>query len=207
MSLKRSYSLIAPLYDPLIRPALAAARARSLEQLPRDGAHPEGTSSGALRILVNGIGTGLDIPHLPAGHRYTGLDLTRAMLKRAAACPGGAAVDLVQGDSLALPFRDASFDWAVLHLILAVVPEPERCLKETARVVRPGGAVLVLDKFLRRGQRAWLRRSLSPLAALIATRLDVVFEEVLEAVPQLRLESDQPVLLGGWFRSIRLTRL
>jgi hypothetical protein len=40
----------------------------------------------------------------------------------------------------------------------------------------------------------------------VATRLDVVFEEALAAAPALAVESDEPVLAGGWFRSIALVR-
>jgi len=197
MSLKRSYTLIAPVYDSVVRAALARARAESLRDLPTS---PPG------RVLVNGIGTGLDLPHLPAAHEYVGLDLTAAMLRRAQAIDPHRRAALVQGDAMRLPFRDESFDHAVLHLILAVVPQPITCLRETARVVRHGGTVLVLDKFLRPGERAYLRRALSPLAAVVATRLDVVFEDLLTQVSDLMLKSDQPALLGSWFRRIRLER-
>ncbi|MCP2821209.1 methyltransferase domain-containing protein, partial [Salmonella enterica subsp. enterica serovar Typhimurium] len=78
---------------------------------------------------------------------------------------------------------DAQFDCVVLHLIVAVVPDGAACLREAARVLRPGGAALVLDKFLRRGHPAPLRRLLSPLAGRIATRLDVVLEDALDGLP------------------------
>ena len=78
--------------------------------------------------------------------------------------------------------------------------------KETARVVKSGGSILILDKFLRRGERSYLRRALNPLAARIATRLDVIFEDVLENVPGLKVESDVPVLANKWFRNIRLVK-
>ena len=71
----------------------------------------------------------------------------------------------------------------------------------------PGGVILILDKFLRRGQRAPLRRLLHPIAARVVTRLDVVFEDVLPRVPGLRLVSDDPAFAGGWFRRIRLERI
>jgi ubiquinone/menaquinone biosynthesis C-methylase UbiE len=129
------------------------------------------------------------------------------MLPRAARLRSGAPIRLVAGDVMRLPFADASFDHAVLHLILAVVPEPLACLRETARVVRRGGVVLVLDKFLRPGQRAWLRRALTPIAGAVATRLDVVFEDLLGGVGGFVVESDQPALAGGWFRRIRLRRV
>jgi SAM-dependent methyltransferase len=197
MSLKFTYSLIAPFYDALLARPSARLREPSLAGLPREG---------ELAILMDGIGTGLDLPFLPPNHRYTGLDLTAAMLARAKPRAEGLHLNLVQGDSLNLPFADASFDHAVLHLILAVVPQPARALKEAARVIKPGGRILVLDKFLRPGQRAPLRRLLNPLSRRFATRLDVVFEDVLAQVPELRLESDAPLLAKGWFRAIRLTK-
>ncbi|WP_374277710.1 class I SAM-dependent methyltransferase [Azonexus sp.] len=196
MSLKHSYTLIAPFYDALIDRATRAARRHSLAALP---ATPG-------RVLLAGVGTGLDLPHLPPQHRYVGVDLTHAMLRRAGPRAGAADFAAVQGDAQRLPFADASFDHAVLHLILAVVPEPARCLGEVARVLKPGGCALVFDKFLRRGQRAPLRRLANPLLRRVATRLDVVFEDVLAQTPGLRVAHDRPALAGGWFRMIRLDR-
>jgi ubiquinone/menaquinone biosynthesis C-methylase UbiE len=197
LSLKHSYTLIAPFYDAAIARATHAARARSLAALPEEPGH----------VLLAGVGTGLDLPHLPPQHRYVGLDLTDAMLRRA--LPRAGQVDFVpvQGDVQCLPFADASFDSAVLHLILAVVPEPAHCLAEIARTLKPGGRVIVFDKFLRRGQPALLRRMVNPLVRRVATRLDVVFEDLLSAAPALALEHDQPALVGGWFRLIRLRKL
>lgn len=196
MSLQTSYTLLAPFYDAVIARATRAARQRSLAQLP--------TAPG--RVLVDGIGTGLDLPLLPAQHHYVGIDLTAAMLRRAQPRRGDLDFQSVQGDAHALPFADGSFDYAVLHLILAVVPEPDACLGEIARVVRPGGQVLIFDKFLKPGQPALLRRLANPLLRRVATRLDVIFEEVLAQTPGLQLESDRPALAAGWFRLIRLRR-
>ncbi len=197
MSLRFSYTLLSPFYDLVVGPAFGAARRASLAALPRDG--------DAL-VLVNGVGSGLDLPWLPRGHRYVGLDLTGAMLARARRRAADVAFAPVQGTSLALPFRDASFDHAVLHLILAVVPDAAAALAETARVVRRGGAILILDKFLRPDQGAPLRRALNPLASRLVTRLDVVFEDVLQRVPDVNLVSDEAAAAGGWFRRIRLER-
>jgi SAM-dependent methyltransferase len=196
MSLRTSYTWLAPVYDGLIGPALARVRARSLARLPATGAH----------IFLNGIGTGLDLPLLPATHRYTALDLTRAMLDRAQPRRGKLDVQWVQGDSQRLPFRDASFDHVLLHLILAIVPDSSAALREATRVVRTSGKLFVLDKFLRRGEAALLRRMLNPLMRRIATRTDVVFEDVLAGVNGLRVIDDQPAMAGGWFRLITLEK-
>ncbi|HEV7928673.1 MAG TPA: class I SAM-dependent methyltransferase [Nitrosospira sp.] len=197
MSLRRSYTIIAPLYDALLATAGGGLRGASLAQLPQQGSQD---------VLISGIGTGLDLPHLPPGHTYTGLDLTGAMLHRVKPRIGNLHLNLVQGNSMSLPFADECFDHVVLHLILAIVPDGRACLRETARVLKPGGSVLILDKFLKPGETAWFRRTLNLLSQHLVTRLDVVFEEVLAAVPELKIGSDTPVLAGGWFRSIRLTK-
>jgi len=197
MSLKTSYRFIAPFYDALIESASRAPRQRSLSRLPQQG---------AAQVLISGTGTGLDFPFLPPAHHYTALDLTAAMLSRAQHRANGLRMQWARGDSMALPFAANSFDYVVLHLILAVVPQPQRCLAEAARVLKPGGRILLFDKFLRRGERAWLRRGLTPLAGQLATRLDVVFEDVLETVPKLRVLSDEPALARGWFRLIELKK-
>jgi phosphatidylethanolamine/phosphatidyl-N-methylethanolamine N-methyltransferase len=198
MSLKRSYTLFAPFYDLIVAaPAFDRARQASLRALD---------ASSASDVLLSGVGTGLDLPYLPRAHRYVALDLTRAMLTRA--LPRASALDVswVQGNSQALPFADEFFDHVVLHLIVAVVPRPERVLAEAARVTKRGGTLLVFDKFLPRGSRATLRRLLNPIASRIATRTDVVFEDVLEAVPHVRVVGDAPAFARGWFRLIRLQK-
>jgi phosphatidylethanolamine/phosphatidyl-N-methylethanolamine N-methyltransferase len=195
--LKWSYSKLAPLYDLVVAAPLRAARTRSLKSLPADTAG---------EVLLSGIGTGLDLPLLPELHRYTALDFSAAMLSRAKPRSGSLNVEWVLGDSMALPFADAQFDHVVLHLIVAVVPQPAQCLSEAARVLKPGGTIILLDKFLQPNKLALLRRALNPLSRRIATRMDVVFEEVLSAVPELEKISDVPLLAGGWFRGIVLRK-
>ena len=196
--LRWSYSLIAPIYDLIVSRPLLRARAQTLRTLPTERAS---------RVLLSGIGTGLDLPLLPKLHRYTALDFNAAMLERAKPRGTGLQIEWVMGDSMALPFADEHFDHVVLHLILAVVPHPAHCLNEAARVLKPGGTVIILDKFLRPKQTALLRRALNPLSRRVATRMDVVFEEILQMTPSLRLVSDMPLLAAGWFRGIVLQKI
>jgi phosphatidylethanolamine/phosphatidyl-N-methylethanolamine N-methyltransferase len=195
--LRLSYSLIAPLYDLAVARALKSARTRSLLSLPRDT---------PAQVLLSGAGTGLDLPLLPALHRYTALDFNAAMLARARPRAENLDAGFVLGDSMALPFADAQFDHVVLHLITAVVPQPQLCLGEAARVLKDGGTIILFDKFLQPQQHAWLRRALNPLSRRMATRMDVVFEEVLSAVPGLEIVSDVPLMANGWFRGIVLRK-
>jgi ubiquinone/menaquinone biosynthesis C-methylase UbiE len=194
LSLATSYRFIAPFYDAAIARATASARRASLAHLEHPGQ----------RVLISGIGTGLDVPHLPQGNRYVGVDLTRAMLDRVPKARRD--LRLVQGDAMRLPFASSAFDAVVLHLILAVVPDPPRCLAEAARVLKPGGTILVFDKFLRPHERGTLRRALNPISQRLATRLDVVFEDALAAAPSLEVVADDASLALGWFRRIRLVK-
>ena len=196
MSLKFSYTLLAPLYDFFVAGASRQPRRRSLGRLNNQAGE---------QVLISGIGSGLDIPYLVEGPNYHGIDLTHAMLRRAKQ-QQAKQLQLYQGDVMALPFTHQYFDSIIMHLILAVVPEPLRALQEAERVLKPGGEILILDKFLNQGKSAPLRRLLSPIAGSIATRLDVVFEELLEQCPTLQLKSDQPALLKGWFRMITLQK-
>lgn len=199
MALKHSYTLLAPIYDSIVSGPIDTCREASLARIQ---------ATNNTKILVNGIGSGLDIPYLPVGAKYTGTDITSAMLKRAIrrAQDSPLNIDLQLADSQALPFDDNSFDAVIMHLILAVVPQPELALKEACRVLKPGGHIYIFDKFIRPGQFAPTRRLLSLFLMHIATRTDVVFEKVLNTCPQLKIIHDKPALARGWFRLIELKK-
>ena len=199
MALKHSYTLIAPIYDAVVSGPIDRYRKTSLERI---------ADAEQKHILINGIGSGLDIPHLPANARYTGTDITPAMLRRAQqrAELHQRTIELQIADSQSLPFDNDSFDAVVMHLILAVVPEPELALKEACRVLKPGGSIYIFDKFIREGQLAIGRRLLNIVIRHIATRTDVIFERLLADCQQLDLVHDEPALAKGWFRLIELKK-
>lgn len=199
MSLKHSYTLLAPIYDYMVKSAFIELRKKNLSHL---------NSAQEKDILLTGIGTGLDIPWLPQGPRYTGIDLTPAMLEQAKKQLGERTdIELKTADAMQLPFPDQHFDTIIMHLILAVVPDSQRALQEAQRVLRPGGRILILDKFIRPGQLALTRRLLSFFLRHIATRTDVVFEPLLAECSQLKLVHDEPALAKGWFRYIELQKI
>lgn len=99
------------------------------------------------RVLDFGCGAGHIALGLAArGLRVTGCDISPGMLGQARASDEAEAVDWVQLDSAAslrLPFDDDHFDAAVSSSVLEYVEDPGGALAELARVVRPGGWVLV----------------------------------------------------------------
>jgi SAM-dependent methyltransferase len=177
---------------------VTAARGRSLDIL-------------ALRpgedVLVVGCGTGLDLPLLPADVDITGSDLSPRMVEKARrrAVSLGLAARLEVADATRLPYPDASFDAIVLHLILAIVPDPDACLREAARVLRPGGRVAVLDKFVPGDdcRPGLLRRALNLPSRLLFTHLTRCLEPLVAASPFV-LTYEEPSLLGGQFRIAQL---
>lgn len=206
-SLRLSYSLVAPLYDRAVEKATTAMRRRSLAQFSQ--------LAKAQNVLIDGIGSGLDLGLLAPGPRYFGLDLTPAMIQRARSRAQGLDCHLQIGNAMDLPYQSSQFDFAILHLILAVTPNPVDTLMEACRVVKPGGHLIIMDKFLRPGQMAPLRRAFSPLISLFATQTHIVWEQVFAQTSQrlrdslaieLTLVSDEADLAAGWFRRIVLRR-
>lgn len=93
-----------------------------------------GTGAGALALAL--------APHVA---EVTGVDVVPELLARARErAPANAT--FVEADATGLPFPDGSFDLAGTMRTLHHVTRPERVVAELARVVRPGGAVLVVDQ-------------------------------------------------------------
>ncbi len=80
--------------------------------------------------------------------RVQGVDLTPEMIAKANAEAARAGVENLSfalGDATALDFEDDSFDGAVTRFSLHHIPAPQRVVEEMARVVRPGGLVVIAD--------------------------------------------------------------
>ena len=98
-------------------------------------------------VLEIGIGTGRNLPYYPPGVRLVGIDLSPAMLAiaRRRADELKIAVELQEGDAERLPFAGASFDTVVSTLALRRIPNDQHAIAEAARVLRPGGRLLLLE--------------------------------------------------------------
>jgi phosphatidylethanolamine/phosphatidyl-N-methylethanolamine N-methyltransferase len=190
------YSLWAPHYDRVTK--LHAQRRRSIELLdPRPGE----------RLLLVGCGTGADLPLIPEGVRVLATDLTPAMLRQARkrARPEH---ELRVMDGLALDLPDGTFDAAILHMVLEVIPDPARCLSEAARVLRPGGRIAVFDKFLPDDDRpGLLRRAGLALLDLVFTSTNRRMGDILErSGAPLEVMVDEPSVARYRHLILRRTR-
>jgi 2-polyprenyl-3-methyl-5-hydroxy-6-metoxy-1,4-benzoquinol methylase len=95
-----------------------------------------------MRLLDVGCGTGHQLRNLnDAGFAVTGVDGSEDMLAHARELNPGA--ELRQANVDALPFPDASFDVVICLEVLRYLPDPQPCLSEIRRVLRPGGKALV----------------------------------------------------------------
>jgi ubiquinone/menaquinone biosynthesis C-methylase UbiE len=99
------------------------------------------------RVLEVAIGTGLNLAHYPGSVQLTGVEWSPAMLQiaRDRARQLDADVDLRQGDAQALEFPDADFDTVVCTFSLCAIPDDRRAIEEMARVLQPGGLLLLAD--------------------------------------------------------------
>lgn len=188
------YTLYAPFYDVIVR-RLSKGRRRAIELLGvRDGD----------RVLIDGCGTGLDLELLPRGAQITAIDITPAMIEktRERAAALGMSVDARVMDAARLDFADESFDCVILHLILAVVPDPSATAREAARVLRRGGCASIFDKFLHEEREPSLaRRAANAVTNFFATDINRRLGDILDGAP-LRVVHDEPSVFGGLFRVV-----
>lgn len=140
------FDRIAPRYDRLNR-----AMTAGLDGRWREAAAAAADLAAGDRALDCCTGTG-DLA-LALADRVTprgsvvGVDFSEAMLEhaRAKALARGVAVDFRAGDALDLPFADDTFDAATVAFGIRNVSDLDRGIAEMARVVRPGGRVVILE--------------------------------------------------------------
>ena len=192
------YTLYSPGYD-LVARLFDNSRRKSIESLD--------VQSGD-KLLIVGAGTGLDLEFLPSDCEITATDLTPSMVERIRKRNQCLKLNLhaMVMDGQALQFKDQLFDKAILHLILAVIPDPYACIKEVSRVLKKGGSVVVFDKFVPPGKKvSFKRRFFNLFANLIASDLTRDMESILKD-SGLTVVSDTKADWNGNFRLIKLMK-
>jgi ubiquinone/menaquinone biosynthesis C-methylase UbiE len=135
---RRHYDRNAGSYDQLIAP---------FERVLFGGGREWVCSRAQGEVLEIAAGTGRNLPFYPEGVRLVGVELSPGMLEiaRRRAQELGVQAELRVGDAHDLPFPDASFDTVVATLALCTIPDDRRAVAEAARVLRPGGLLLLLE--------------------------------------------------------------
>jgi len=173
-AVRNSYARWAPVYDATFGRITDAGRRTAVAYINTRGGD----------VLEVGVGTGLSLENYDPNLRVTGVDYSPAMLRKARARV--ARLGLVQVaalrrmDARTLKFPDTSFDTVAAMHVLSVVPEPERVMAEIARVLRPGGQVVITNHFKHeRGVWAGLARAAAPLERVLGWQSDFEIDTVL----------------------------
>lgn len=98
-------------------------------------------------VLEVGIGSGRTLPYYPASIHLTGVDISPVSLATASerARSLGLNASLREADASDLPFASGRFDTVVFCFALCTIPDDRRAVAEAARVLRPGGSLLLLE--------------------------------------------------------------
>jgi demethylmenaquinone methyltransferase/2-methoxy-6-polyprenyl-1,4-benzoquinol methylase len=160
------FDRIAPVYD-VMNHLMTAGLDRRWRRVAAEAVVRPGDS-----VLDACCGTGdFALADARAGGRVTGLDFSERMLERARA--KSSAVEWVQGDALALPFENGSFDAATVGFGVRNLESLERGLAELRRVLRPGGRLGVLEITRPRGAlapfyRLWFERGVPVVGRVVS---------------------------------------
>ena len=197
----RIYERIGGLYDLTLGFWSREVRARAAEALDlRKGE----------RLLIVGVGTGMELEHLPPWVRGTGVDLSAGMLWRARRRReelGMSDLDLRVMDARTLAFPDGAFEAVYLPLVLTVVEDGARVLAEAERVVVPGGRLVIADRFWPEGRpRPAAARAASWALGHVAMRFDHRLSEIQVGAPSLKVEDHRRVAPGTFFDLVTLRK-
>jgi phosphatidylethanolamine/phosphatidyl-N-methylethanolamine N-methyltransferase len=158
----KAYARWAPIYDIVFGAVFARGRKASIAAAERIGG----------RILEVGVGTGISLPDYSWHNSIVGVDYSEPMLRKAQGRVAEHRLSnvaaLVVMDAQQLGFPDHFFDVVVAQYVITAVPDPEATLDEFARVVRPGGEIILVNHL---GAEAGLRRVFEQGFAPLARRL------------------------------------
>jgi phosphatidylethanolamine/phosphatidyl-N-methylethanolamine N-methyltransferase len=166
----KAYARWAPVYDLVFGAVFERGRHAAVAAAERIGG----------RVLEVGVGTGISLPLYSNNCRLCGVDLSTPMLRKAQERIIELGLANVEGlwvmDAEHLSFSDNSFDVVVAQYVITTVPNPEATLDEFARVLKPGGEIVLVSRI---GAEAGLRHSLEhwfqPAARKLGWRTEFSF--------------------------------
>ncbi len=204
-TIAKAYARWAPIYDFVFGAVFDRGRKASIAAAERIGG----------RILEVGVGTGLSLPDYSWSNRLTGVDISAPMLRKAKARAAEHRLTNVDGlavmDAQRLGFQDGVFDVVVAQYVITAVPDPEATLDEFARVVKPGGEIILVNHLgAESGVRAAFEQGFAPLARRLGWRPEFRWERVAGWAARhggVRLVERRAVTPLGHFSLIRFARL
>jgi phosphatidylethanolamine/phosphatidyl-N-methylethanolamine N-methyltransferase len=200
----KAYARWAPIYDLVFGAVFERGRKASIAAAERVGG----------RILEVGVGTGLSLPDYAWSNRLIGVDLSAPMLRKAKTRVLRHKLTNVEGlavmDAQHLGFADAVFDVVVAQYVITAVPDPETTLDEFARVIRPGGEIVLVNHLgAEQGLRAILEGWFAPLARRLGWRPEFRWERLANWAVRhggVRIVERRPMPPLGHFSLIRFAK-
>ena len=173
--MEKAYARWAPIYDALCGPIFLNGRRAAASAAREVGG----------RILEIGVGTGLSFDDYDGTTEITGIDLSEPMIARARSRAATGRYPYVKGlavmDAHELRYPDATFDCVVAQFVITLVENPERVLSECARVVRPGGQIILVNHlYSERGWAAAVERLLAQKARALGLRPEFPFQRLAD---------------------------
>jgi phosphatidylethanolamine/phosphatidyl-N-methylethanolamine N-methyltransferase len=167
------------------------------------------------RVLEVGVGTGISLPQYAPNLRIFGTDISEGMLRKAKARVADLRLKNVEGlavmDAEKLEFPDNSFDVVMAQYVVTAVPNPEAAMDEFARVLRPGGEIILLSRVSAdAGLRHFIERQLQPVVRQLGFRTDFAWSRYTQWVARahgVELVERRPVPPFGHFSLIRFRKL
>src|SRR5262245_32668125 len=160
-TINKAYARWAPVYDLVFGPVFDQGRRAAINAAERLGG----------RILEVGVGTGISLPDYSRRCTLVGIDISEPMLRKAQERVEELKLTNVEQlavmDASKLSFPDESFDVVVAQYVITTVPDPEGTLDELARVLKPGGEIILLSRV---GAEAGLRRAVEQWVAPVARK-------------------------------------
>ena len=154
------------------------------------------------KVLEVGVGTGLCLPLYPPNCDITAIDLSEAMVDKAAERVkehGLTNVKLMKMDAGAMDFADSTFDLVIAAYVVTAVPDYRKLMEEMVRVSRPGGRLVLLNHFTQDSPLiAAVEKAISPICIKMGFRTDLSVDEVIDGWPLIKDRDERVKPLGMW---------
>jgi phosphatidylethanolamine/phosphatidyl-N-methylethanolamine N-methyltransferase len=205
----KAYARWAPVYDFVFGKVFESGRNAAIV------AAELACGNGGGRILEVGVGTGISLPDYARHNAIVGVDLSEPMLRKAHERVAEFKLTHVESlsvmDAMNMALPDKSFDVVVAQFVITAVPNPEATLDEFARVIKPGGEIVLVNHIgAENGPRYVFEACFAPLARRLGWRPEFPFKRLTDWAKRhggVELVERRPMPPMGHFSLIRFKRV